>query len=79
MMIVEDQEALLKEKLIEIKLRIMILDLIEARLKEIKALAIQVADREYSREEIADFQLQVNNLVEEINSLDRVEMPRVLH
>lgn len=75
----EDQEALLKEKLIEIKLRIMILDLIEARLKEIKALAIQVADREYSREEIADFQLQVNNLVEEINSLDRVEMPRVLH
>ncbi len=75
----EDKEALLKEKLIEIKLRIMILDLIEARLKEIKALALQVAERECSQEEIADFQLQVNHLVEEINALDRVERPKIFH
>ncbi|ABO50934.1 hypothetical protein Dred_2424 [Desulforamulus reducens MI-1] len=73
------KEELLQDELQRVKFRIQILNMIEDKLREMKALAEQVVRKEIGQEEIANIQFRVNELVNEISSLEKLEEPEVLH
>ncbi|GAB6180175.1 hypothetical protein JCM14036_14940 [Desulfotomaculum defluvii] len=72
-----NEEALLQEELKKVKFRIQILNIIEEKLREMKALAEQVAGKELGQEEIANIQSRVYELASEIRTLENVVEPEV--
>lgn len=69
----------LQEQLKRVKFRMQILDLIEDRLREMKALAQRVAWHDLDQGEIDIIQKRVNELADEINFLERLEAPDLIH
>ena len=72
-------EAFLQDELKKVKYRIQILNMMEDKLRDMKALAERVVKNELEQEEIARIQFCVNELVNEINALDKIEGTEVLH
>ncbi|MDS1029515.1 hypothetical protein RDV78_03235 [Bacillota bacterium LX-D] len=64
-------EGFLQTELKWVKYKMQILDMIEGKLQEIKALAEQVASNELVREEIENIQARVNKLISEIKMLEQ--------
>lgn len=77
--IMTTEKALLQDELKRVEFRIQILNLIEDKLREIKALAEQAGESELSQEEISRIQLCVNQLISEINALDKIDVVGVIH
>ena len=77
--IMTGEVALLQDELKKVKYRIQILNMIEDKLRDMKALAERVVENEYGQAEIARIQFRVNELVSEIVALDKVEGTEVLH
>ena len=69
------EENLLQDELKRVKFRIQILNMIEDKLREMKALAEQVIRNELREEELAGIQFRVNELVWEISTLEKLENP----
>ncbi|AQS59838.1 hypothetical protein B0537_12545 [Desulforamulus ferrireducens] len=71
--------AILQDQLKRVKFRMQILDLIEDRLREMKALAQRVAWHDLNQGEIDIIQKRVNELAGEITFLERLEAPDLIH
>lgn len=73
------EEVFLQDELKKVKNRIQILNIIEDKLRDMKTLAERVVENEFGQEEIARIQYRVNELINEIGALDKVEGSEVLH
>lgn len=62
----------LEEQLKCVKYRIQILDMIEAKLREIKTLVVQIRDGNITEEKVSCIQAQVNELIKEVIELNKI-------
>ena len=69
----------MQDELERVKFRIEILNIIEDKLREMKALAQRVVENELEQEEIQRVQLRVNELAKEIGELEQINGVEVVH
>ncbi|MEG6520431.1 hypothetical protein [Desulfotomaculum sp. 1211_IL3151] len=75
----EKEKALLQAELKRVKFRIQILKIIEDKLREMSGLAEQAAGNELSQEEIVVIQSRMNELISEIDILEKIKEPEVFN